>query len=414
MGFAASTQFDYLYDALAQRYPGIASADGRSANFQFMQTPMAADWGTGRDATAFEIANSTSVSLGGFFIPGDGFAESYRDLVLSLAPAQETANPAYRDCITKIAALDAQRKSIRDEARGEFSVFQADNPGTQATFTQWLQDEFGGADYRDRMAAVEQQRAVIAKTQTDLVKALDVPLALAQNAVSPSWADTMNIDEGGQARAVPLATLGGDLAGDIAKWTVRPQDQYDFDVTVTANDTVTTPWRTTYETQVHGNCWGTSASVSTNTQRIIKDSNYRLRICAVGLNSYKINRGRWYDETLVAPDMRLVEGSAFSANDFFGLNGALHLIPEEIFVMFRPKIQLTTSTQVYRQQIAANADVDISYLDLMGMRFDVGGLASLQPVGNEETTTITLDPPENQKAQIVGIVSKVAWNSAES
>jgi len=49
----------------------------------------------------------------------------------------------------------------------------------------------------------------------------------------------------------------------------------------------------------------------------------------------------------------------------------------------------------------------------MGFRFNVNGMSSLQPVGDEVTTTVTFNAPDNQQAQIVGVTSKVAWNGDE-
>ncbi|MBI5909223.1 MAG: hypothetical protein HY848_04650 [Betaproteobacteria bacterium] len=408
----STTQFDYFYSALAKRYPGIADANGTTTNFQFMNTPMQAQWITGGDANAFELANSTSVGLDGFFIPGGGFANAYRDLVLSIDPTQGSDNARYRNCVIQIAALDNQIQSLTSQAQGSYKVFVANNPGTQETFTQWLLDPFGGLNFRQQLDELQARRGDFASTQANVLKALDGPLALAQAAVSP-WAQTMNISEGGATQAVPLTTIGGDLAGDVGRWTARPAGQYDFDVTITGSDTITSPWRTTYTTVVHSDCWGTSASVEVNTSRIISDSQYKLRICAVGMNSYKINRGQWFDDTLVSPQTKIVEGSAWTPDMFFGLNGSLHLVPDVIFVMFRPMIKLTTSTQVFKQQIQANADAAISYLDLMGFRFNVDGMASLQPEGDAVTTTVTFNAPDNQQAQIVGITSKVAWNGDE-
>lgn len=406
---ATTTQFDYFYDALAKRYPGIAAANGVTTNFQFMNTPMSAQWVTGGDANAFELANSTSVGLDGFFIPGGGFANAYRDLVLSIEPTQGADNQRYRNCVIQIAALDNQVQSLTSQAQANYKVYVANNPGTQTTFVQWLADPFGGQNYQQQLAQLQAQRADYASTQANILKALDGPLATAQAAVNP-WAQTMNISEGGAIQSVPLTTIGGDLASDVAKWTARPAGQYDFDVTITGSDEITSPWKTTYTTTVHSDCWGTSASVQVNTSRIISDSQYKLRISAVGMNSYKINRGQWFDDSLVSPQTKLVEGSAWTPDMFFGLNGSLHLIPDVIFVMFRPMIKLTTSTQVFKQQIQANADADISYLDLMGFRFNVDGMSSLQPVGDAVTTTVTFNAPDNQQAQIVGVTSKVAWN----
>lgn len=410
----ATTQFDYFYEALAKRYPGIAAANGTTTNFQFMKTPLPAQWMTGSDANAFELANSTSVGLDGFFTPGGGFANAYRDLVLSIEPAQGSDNPRYRECVIQIAAIDKQIQSLTDQAQGAFKDYVANTPETQMTFTQWFNDPFGGQNFQQQIAQLQFQRSDLANVQQNIVKALDGPLGLAQAAVNP-WAQTMNIVEDGAGQSVPLTTIGGDLAGDIARWTARlfTPDQYDFDITITGTDTITTPWKTTCTTTARSDCWGTSAPVQVNTSRIISDNQYKLRICAVGMNSYKINRGQWFDDTRVSPETKLVKGSAWTPDMFFGRNGSLHLIPDVIFVMFRPMIKLTTSTQVFKQEIQANADAEISYVDLMGLRFAVSGMASLQPVGDEVTITVTFYAPDNQAAQIVGVTSKVAWNRDE-
>src|ERR1700733_2943792 len=122
MPFGQMTQFDYLYGALAKRYPGIENANGTTSNFQFMQTPMSASWITGQDATAFELANSTSVGLGGFFIAGGGFANAYRDLVLSIEPTNDASNAQYRQCVISINAIDGQIQSLNSQAQGAYQV----------------------------------------------------------------------------------------------------------------------------------------------------------------------------------------------------------------------------------------------------------------------------------------------------
>jgi hypothetical protein len=131
------------------------------------------------------------------------------------------------------------------------------------------------------------------------------------------------------------------------------------------------------------------------------------------MNTYQIVRGKWYDENFVDPKMKIVDGSPFSNDTFFGLNGSLHMVPTSVLVMYRPTIQITTTTETFRQVFAANAEADINWLDLSGFRFSVDGLASLEPVGDAKTTTVTFKAAPNMAAQVVGVISKNTWNGNE-
>ncbi|CAA7623617.1 hypothetical protein [Magnetospirillum sp. UT-4] len=409
MPFGNLTQFDYLYAALANKYPGIAAADAKSTAFQFMDTPLSASWIKDDDADAFELADSTSLQLGGFFVRGSNFANSYKDFILSVQPAKGSDNSDYRNAVTNIAALDNNITALVSTARNNYQLFLQNNTGTTETWDQWLTDPFGGADFGAQLKELNTQRDDFASQQAKILQALDLPLSQAQSAVNP-WAQTMNITEGSAVRQVPLTTIGGNLTSDIVGWNNRAPGQYDFDVTINQADVEKYPWKTVYTVETHADCWGASSSVKVETSRIIADRNYKLRVMAVGANSYLIERGQWYHESFMDPNIPIVEGSCFSADTFFGKSGSLHLIPETIFVLYKPTIQLTISTQLFKQVQGANADMSLDWLDLMGLRFDVKGWASLQPEGDETTTTVTFRAPVNQPAQVVGVISKVAFN----
>jgi hypothetical protein len=409
MSIQDETQFDYFFDALAQKYPGIADADGVTSNFQFMETPYDASWQNGNDAEAFALADSTSLRLDGFFVPGGSFSNAYADYVLSINPSTGADNAQFKAAAQQISNLNGAIQSKSGQAQAAYAVFAANNPGTQETYTQWLNDPMGGGTFLSQVNELIAQRSSFAATQASILAALDGPLSAAQKAVNP-WAETMNISQGGQVQSVPLMTISGDLAGDIARWGGYGPNEYDFDVTITGDQTVKTPWKTTYTTTTHADCWGASASVSVDSTRIIEDSNYKLRVRAKGMNSYKITRGQWYHEDLLVPTTQLVAGSPLTNDSIFGFQGSLHLAPEEVFVMYQPTISLTMSTQLYKEEIAGNASASIDWVDLLGFRFAVDGLASLQPEGDEVTTTITFQAPATQAAQVVGVMSKVAWN----
>jgi hypothetical protein len=411
MPFKDKTQFDYLFDALAQKYPGIAAADGVTSNFQFMETPKSASWVTGFSADAFYLANSTSLRLDGFFSPGNNLANAYQDYVQSIKPSAGSDNVDYQTAMRKVSAADGALTAKASEAMAAYNVFIANNPKLTLSYPDWLASPiYGGDAFFDQLNQLRAARNDQAALMTKIVKAIDGPLAAAQLAVNP-WSETMNISDGGAVRTVPLVTIGGDLAGDKARWVNYRDNEFDFDVTITADDVIKTPWKTTYETHTSFDpCYGMSSSTTINSQRIIEDANYQLRVSAVGVNTYDIHRGQWFHESLIIPTQQIVDGSAFTNDSFFGYNGALHLIPEQLLVMYRPTIVLTVSTDVYKEEIEGSVNAGLDWVDIFGFHFDMKAGASLTKVQDQVKTTITIQAPADQAPQIIGVISKVAWN----
>lgn len=181
---------------------------------------------------------------------------------------------------------------------------------------------------------------------------------------------------------------------------------------INSDSVIESLWKTVYSTQVVQTCWKTSVETKVDTFRIITDNHYNLKVQAVGVQGYQVTRGRWYNPAFVTPDAQIVQGATSLTNDsFFGLSGCLHLIPETIFVMYKPTITLTVSSKTYKQQFEANASLDIDWIELIGFRFSFKGLASLQPVENgDNTVTLTFRSPDNAAPQILGVTSKVVFN----
>ena len=65
--FAKESQYKYYFSALAQNFPDIVSQQGKETVFQFSSLPIAADWKTGDDETAYNIANAVPADIGGFY-----------------------------------------------------------------------------------------------------------------------------------------------------------------------------------------------------------------------------------------------------------------------------------------------------------------------------------------------------------
>jgi hypothetical protein len=411
MAFDDKTQFDYLFDALAQKYPALAASDGQTTTFQFMELPTEANWAANNDANAFAIADATSLSLDGFFAHGGSLSTAYQDFVLSIAPSAGSDNPDYKQAAQLVQAEDQALSNTISDALGQFKVFQAQNPGQTMTYHDWLADpDFDGPDWANKIQIQRQKRNDQARKMQQILNAIDQPLAAAQAAANP-WSQTMPISQGGQVVNVPLTTISGNLPQDLSNWMAYAPDEYDFDVTIKATDIIKSPWKTTYTTQTSFRpCYGFSTSTTIDSTRIVQDKNYTLRFRAKGLNSYDIERGAWFHEDLVVPTTAIVQGSTFTNDGFFGYAGSLHLIPESVLVMYRPTIELTVSTDVYKEEIEGSITASLDWLDLFGMRFDLKAGASITPLVTDEITTITIAAPATAAPQIVGVLSKVCWN----
>lgn len=411
---AGITQFDYLYDALTQKYPGLTGDPGGAAVFQFAAAPISADWTTGNDAEAYDIANAVPLNLDGFYDKGDSLDTSYQDLIASVRPANYTNNPDYVQASSVVNGLTNSFAQTVANANSAYQEWAAVNPGANGvaaeTKTQWLLDPLGGAVWQAKLTQVQTQLQNETSKLAAIVKTMDAALARAQSAAST---DTMPISRaGGTAIQVPSVTIGGDLGGDLARWAAYPDDQYDFQVVLDGSYTVKSPWKTLYTTTTSQHCWKTSSTVTVDTSRIIQDVNYKLEVNVVGVESYPITRGAWYDPSYVSTGVQLAPGATVTSDTFFGLAGTLHLIPETLFVMYRPTFKLTISTETYKQQFEANADVSVDWIDLFGFRFNFDGLASLQPVDNGTTTMLTFASPTNASPQIIGVTSKAVWNGS--
>ena len=412
--FGDLSQFDYLYDALTKQYPGLTGDPDGTSVFQFATTPIAASWTTGNDANAYDIANAVPLDLNGFYTPGDALDAAYQDLILSIQPANYSNNPAYAQAQTVLGGLQASFAQTAQNANSAYYEWAADNKNPDGTpmetKTAWLLDPLGGASWQSQITTLQTQIQTESAKLAAIVHSMDGALARAQQAAAT---DTMPISHGGPAIQVPAVTISGNLGADLARWASYPQGQYDFDVIINQNTVIKYPWKTAYSTSVTQNCWSTNVSVNVNTSRIITDVNYQLEVSAVGVETYKITRGAWYDPDYVSPSVTIAPGTTVTNDTFFGLKGSLHLIPETIFVMYKPTFKLTISTEVYQQQFVANASADIDWINLFGFQFKFDGLASLQPVaGANNTTTVTFASPSDAQPQIIGVVSKVEYNGS--
>jgi hypothetical protein len=409
--FNQQSQFAFLYDALCNKYPGLAGDQEGTSVFQFSSIASNANWISGSDSNAYAIANAVPLDINGFYTPGEPLDRAYADLIVSIQPANYSSNAQYSSTAHLIDALCGALQQTATDANSDYKVWCANNFGTTETKLEWLQDPLGGLSWGGQISSLQYQITQQQIKLSAIVASMDGALARAMNALST---DKMTLSvNGGNPVSVPSVSISGNLNKDLTTWMQYPDGSHEFDVIINRDTIIKKPWKQLYSSQVQQNCWSTSVSVNVNTSRIIQDVNYNLNVTAVGLTSYKITRGQWYDPDYVLPTVKISEGATVNNDTFFGIKGTLHLIPEQIIVIYRPSFKLTISTETYKQEFEANADAKIDWVNLFGFKFDFKGLASLQPVKNDNnTTTITFSSPKNSQPQILGIISKIAYNGS--
>lgn len=408
--FSKTSQYDFLFDGLANAHPAI-EADGKSAAFQFTGSPMDADWKSGADIHAYDFANSVSAHLGGYFTPGSGsLYEAYSDLIYSIEPAQGKDNPDYRSARATVMALQDQRTELKTTIANNYAAYKS--AGGKESVTEWLNDLAGGSQYQDQLNTINEELATAQNNVNRIMHSLDAALFDAQKRLDQDKI-TYTMSDGTRVKK-PRIEIEGDLGKDITRWTEYGDKDFDMDVVITKDSVIKSPWHKVYDTKVKHECLHTEVKTNVNVSRIIADNHYKLEVKFKGLTSYNIKLGDWFDETFVNPATdKFPEGGDTSADSYFGLNGSLHMIPSQVWIAYRPQIQLTVTTELYKEQYSALADANINWLDLLGFKFKFNGEASLKPVDNGDgSTTVTFDSPAAATPYVLGLTSLVRYDGS--
>jgi hypothetical protein len=412
--FSEKTQYDYLYDALAAKFPGIKNADGKGTMFQFVGTPIEATWSKTNLAEAYDFANAVPVNLDGFYMAGTAAIDAgCKDLYGAVKTNADINLPEYRKYAAQYDAFSKQLADMDVSAFADYQVWAAMHTDAKGIpeegYRAWFDDPHGGLQWSKRMAAVQLTADDVFRAMQDLIVAAQSPV---KDALAAIDTDTMVISyPGSTPKTVPQVAIDGDFSADTARWLLVPDGQYEFDVRISADQEIKSPWKTTYDTKVSQQCWKTSVAVRVDTARVITDAHYELRYTAVGISSYNITRGKWFDGTFVRPGVPLNEGTLVTDDTFFGSKGSLQLIPVNILVMYKPSVALTISAECYKQQFSAYANTKLDWVSMLGFTFDVGENSKLEPITNADgTVTVKFPSPDNAVPQIIGVTSQVLYN----
>lgn len=176
------------------------------------------------------------------------------------------------------------------------------------------------------------------------------PLSRAQAAaVDPANMHTWVVS--GVTQKGQLTTIA-EMSSAMAAWTSATQGAYELNATINRESTSETPWKRSVHTSVQRKCASFSHHTEIDYSRLITDTKFNLNVRAVGARVFPIFRGAWYDSTwLRASNVEFPEGSRFTMADFFGEKGSLHMVPTQMLVIYKPKVEITISTTMYEQTV---------------------------------------------------------------
>jgi hypothetical protein len=108
----------------------------------------------------------------------------------------------------------------------------------------------------------------------------------------------------------------------------------------------------------------------------------------------------------MASKVEFPQGSRFTMKDFFGEEGTLHMVPVSVFVIYKPKVTLTISTQTYTETVKSYYDASAS-VSIFGLNFSLaGGEEKFVQDGPNDTKIITFDSFSDPTATPLGIAQK--------
>lgn len=402
------SQLYVLLRAVGSKYPAIL-ANPIGTKFQLASGPIDANWRTGSDIEAYNLANSISSTVSDYYTPTPGsFYNTYTEFVMSLSPVVDF-NIDNRYMKLSQRKKQEQIKLVRALSRAQavWKKNETQRDGSQVSLNQtvkanWLSDPLGGKRYGVEIEKHEENILELSKQIAAVKASLNKPLMVAKQRLSAIENRSNYLKKDGQIVKLPTITIGGDLGGDLSNWS--KQQRYDLDVTITGS--------VIQELHSKGNgfeaCSTEIASSVVNSSALYFDEHFSLRVMLKGFKAYPITYGNWFSSSLLTAN--LIYSSPYLSennNRFFSRkNGALRLVPSLIWVMYQPKFELVVGNKTFKKIMNKEFLSEDSWFNLLSFSFN----ASLidKQVG-EATTTLTFNSPTLQSPQIFGVTSIVTY-----
>lgn len=134
------------------------------------------------------------------------------------------------------------------------------------------------------------------------------------------------------------------------------------------------------------------------------DEQFELTISFIGLASFSISPGAWFDKSIVSNYYHKLKDNSSS---FFGKNGSMSLLPTEIIVGFQPQIKLTLNNKAYqsaKNYINSQTLITIGSFNMGISQFSTYG--STSDISYEDSSNIiTMGPVKSTLPLLLGVIS---------
>lgn len=402
-----------LYDAF--QAAGITIPTSASSQFQFVTTPTVAAW-TDEDELYYAdfYGNYPSSALGPVFVRSVGtISDAYFDFVNSLEYPDPSTNPEYRSLVAEQNNLNGELGDAKQNASTAYQAWVAN--GGPATFpaiqnyTDWLASgPAGGQEYANQIASLQAQLDNVNQQLVPFLTGSDAAIAQAVSNAATTNMVTTAIPDSGQTKKVYVQSISPDLATLLQGW-LDGEKSNAVTVQLTGSSSSSGDWYVQGEAAAgFAAFFGvvTEGKVSYSDQ-VEQDAAYQCDLSVQALSTFGIARSQWFDGSLLEeyPDG---PWSGKTADQYFGPNGTLKLVPSEILVSFGLQMTLTlsesTMSTVTQQWKTATGVLVGPFF------FGSEAVSKASVVSNEDgTQTVTISSDDNLP-YVVGYLSQSFYN----
>lgn len=396
--FGSKSMWEYLGAAIVKQWPNLEKIDPSNevgnTYFQYSGEPISANWEDGKGFLAWQTANAVPANLDGFYqASASTVAEEYSTYILAIAPANYEQDPTYQNYYTQLTALNNKVADLEKQAMDDYIQWTQQYPGIAngVTFPAWqVMPGTTGPTWTQKISEYTPEIAGLNTQITQYAAAVNLPLSNARTALT----DAGNQEKLSRDGAVNsyLVTTMDDLTSTLADWASRgTQAAPELDITLSKEDVVAGSWNTVVNSTVSRGCCSISTHTDIDYSRVVLDTNFKIHVEAVGAKIFNIQRGDWFrPEFLKGENVTLPASSNFTMSTFFGEKGTLHMVPVQAFVIYKPQVTITVSTQTYTETIKKWYDSSAS-ISFFGMHFSLdGGEDKFVTNGSDNTTVIKL------------------------
>lgn len=408
-------QWGILYDALQEA--GVSLPTGPNSQFQFITTPTVASWSDSNGLYWGDFfGNYASADMGASFNRSvAAVSDAYYDFINSLEYPASSTDPNYQSLLSQQTNLTSQLSTEGEDAVGAYSAWLANGGANNfpaiKTFTDWLASDFtGGSQYQSTINNLRSQlnnvNTQLIPYQTGSAKAISQAIA---NADPNNMVSVAVPNSGGLTKKVYSQVLSPNLAPLLQEWLAGQKSNF-VQVTLNSNTSYSGNWKIqgTSNADFFSDFFGfVGESEMTYDHTIQEDAHFSCEVEVQALSTFSVVRNGWLDGALIA-EYPNGPWAGKTADQFFGAQGSLKLVPSQLLVAYGVSISLTLSAATMdsiRTQTEAAHGIVIG-------PFFIGSevFSSAQVTTNaDKSQTINVDSSD-ENPYVIGVLSTSFYN----